>query len=372
MSPIISQILATSSEVRLDRKVETNDPLSHLRKGQIVEARVERTFSTRQARLTILGKSVSAQTHLPLQKGQKMVLRVTQAGAHPRFQMVETRGGDGLQVPSDTLQILGRSGPYAMLSRLFKTLAGSDTASGGPFGTAAVKRMARLWAAMAESADQPDRQAVQSFLTRGGMTWENKLVSILNAQKTLPPALVQRLIQGDLKALALLATQGAAEDNTPWMEDMRAFLDGLERLQLLNHQISKESGRYVVPLPFLLDEQLQFGQMLIDLGKEPLTAMEKKDRVVRVSLLLEMSNLGHLEAEINMLKNAMTLIFRVEDDAARTLIDSHLPQLAEKLTSTGFHVHEMRCCTVPPQILQTASLADRLIDDREGVLSIVI
>ena len=112
--------------------------------------------------------------------------------------------------------------------------------------------------------------------------------------------------------------------------------------------------------------------MLIDLGKEPRTDIEEEDRVVRVSLLLEMSNLGHLEAEISILKNALSLIFRVEDDAARSLIDSHLPQLAEKLNSTGFHVHAMRCCTVPPQILQTASFADRLVDDREGVLSIVI
>ncbi len=372
MGPTISHILATSSEVRLDKSIESNGVLSRLKKGQILEARVDQTFSPRRARLVIQGKTVSAQTHLPLQSGQKLLLRVIEAGTHPKFKLVEKGGGDPLRALTDVLRAPDRSGPYHILSRLLQTVVESDSAPVASLGKGAIERMGRLLSAVYEPSVPPDRHTVKSLISKSGMIWENKLVSILNAQKPLPPALVQRLIEGDLKALSLLAAQSASEDQPPWLEDIRAYLDSLERLQLFNTQVSKESGRYFIPLPVLLDEPIRFGQMLIDLGKDSKTDAESKDRLLRVSLLLEMSNIGHLQVELSILKDEITGIFGVEDDTTQTLINGYLPQLVEKLNRRGFHVHEMACRTLSPRILQTVSLADRLIDDREGLLSIVI
>jgi hypothetical protein len=183
---------------------------------------------------------------------------------------------------------------------------------------------------------------------------------------------VQRLIGGDLKALSLLIAQSSAEKETPLFHEIHAYLEHLESLQLLNSQVSKDSGRYFIPLPILFNGEIRFGQMLIDLGKETASDTGSKDRIVRVSLLLEMSSLGHLQVELSILKNAITGMFSVEDPAAQTRIDAQLPQLAEKLNRSGFHVHEMTCRTVAPQILQTTSLAKRLLDDCDRVLSIVI
>lgn len=371
MVPTISHILATSSEVRLDKKVEPKDPLSHLKKGQIVEARVDQTYSSRKARLMIQGKAVSAQTHLPLQTGQQMLLRVIQAGAHPRFQMVETSRGDFLHLPSDLLQTLNRLGSDTILSRLFTPITEAGSVSGFLHDTEAFERMDRLLASISEMADQPDRHAVKSYINQSGLTWENKLVSLLNTQKPLPPALVQRLIEGDLKALSLLITQ-SSEEKAPLLEEIHTYLEDLESLQLLNSRVYKASGRYFIPLPILVDERIRFGQMLLDLGKDTASDAERKDQILRVSLLLEMSTLGHLQVELSILKNAITGMIDVEDTAAQARIDDQLPQLVEKLNRSGFHVEEMTCRTVAPQTLHTTSLVDRLIDDRNGVLSIVI
>jgi hypothetical protein len=322
----------------------------------------------------IQGKAVSAQTHIPLRAGQNVLLRVTRAGANPRFQLVQAQGGGTLHAASDILQTLGRSEFHAFLARLFTMITASKSkyVPGLPHEADVFERMGRLLESMVGMIDQPDRHAVKSYITQTGMTWENKLVSLIGAQKHLPPTLVKRLIAGDLKALSLQITRNAAGKKAPWLEDIRGYLENIENLQLLNSRISGDSGRYFVPLPVVFEEQIRFGQLLIDLGKDGEPDSENMDRIIQVSLLLEMSSLGHMQVELSILKNAITCMFGVEDDTARQRIEGQLGQLIEKFDRSGFHVHEMNCRTVSPRTLHTASLAERLVDDRDGVLRIVV
>lgn len=372
MRPVISQILTSASEIRLDRKIDSKGLFSDLKNGQIVEARVDQCFSSRHARLMIQGKGVSARTHLPLQPGQKMRLRVTHEGPYPRFQLIETTGRNRLYVPSDILRSPDRPGPFIHLSRWLAVMVHRKSTAGVGFETGAGERMGQLLETMAASTGQPDPDRVRGFVRQGGFTWENKLASIRMARKSLSPALVQRLIEGDLKALSMLIVRNAAEEGGPWVEEIRAFLENLEQLQLFNSRLLGESGRCFLPLPILFDAHIRFGQMLIDLGRDSSEDAEKKERVVRVSLLLEMSELGHLLVELSLLKNAVTGVFHVEDHTVQTQIRDRLPELVDRLTAVGFQVHEMTCRTVSPRSLETVSLADRLIDDRDGVLRIVV
>ena len=372
MDPSISHILATSSRIRLHTKIDSDSLLWRLKKGQIIEARVDRTVSQRHARLIIQGKSVSARTHLPLQPGQKILLRVTRAGAQPEFQIVETKEGEWFKFPSNALKMMGKSGPYSILSRLLKTLSDSNPAKIDASGAEAFKRLENLLKSMKDPSGHPDRNTVKSFISKSGLTWENKLLSMLPSENSLPKEVVQRLIAGDLKALSMAATQNSADEDGGWVTEIRAYLDSLERLQLLNSQVSKESGRYLIPLPTPFDENIRFGQMLIDLGKESGADADKKNRVVRVSLLLEMSNLGHLQVDLSILENSITGMLSVENETVHTLIRAHIPELTEKLQKSGFHVYDISCCQVNPQTLSTASLTDRLMGDCNGLLSILI
>jgi|GEM_PF-2608245 hypothetical protein len=372
MGPVISQILATSSRVRLDTKVDSDNLLGRFHKGQIVEARVDRTVSQRQAQLIIQGKTVSARTHLPLQPGQKILLRVTRAGAQPEFQVVEAKGGKWFECPLDALKLLGKSGPYSLLSRFIKAVPDSNIPKMNASGAEVFKRLEHLLKSMQDPAGHLDQNTVKSFISKSGLTWENKLLSMLLSERPLPEPVVQRLIAGDLKALAMAAVQNIADEGDGRVIDIRAYLDSIEQLQVLNSQVSRESGRYLIPLPTLFNENIRFGQMLIDLGKESGGDGDKKNRVVRVSLLLEMSNLGHLQVDISILENSINGMLSVENETVQALINAHLPELAEKLQKSGFHVYEMSCCQVNPQTLSTASISDRLMDDRSGLLSIII
>ena len=188
---------------------------------------------------------------------------------------------------------------------------------------------------MKDPSGHPDRNTVKSFISKSGLTWENKLLSMLPSENSLPKEVVQRLIAGDLKALSMAATQNSADEDGGWVTEIRAYLDSLERLQLLNSQVSKESGRYLIPLPTPFDENIRFGQMLIDLGKESGADADKKNRVVHVSLLLEMSNIGHLQVDLSILENSITGMVSVENETVQTLIKAHIPELAEKRASNA-------------------------------------
>jgi flagellar hook-length control protein FliK len=372
MGPFISQILATSSRVRLDSKADSGNSVWRLKKGQIIEARVDRVVSQGHTRLIIQGKSVSARTHLPLQSGQKILLRVTRVGAQPEFQVAETKGGEWFKLPPDALKIMGKPDPYRILSRLLKSVSDTNRATFDSAGAEAFKRLAHLLKSMQDPSCHPDRDTVKSFIHKSGLTWENKLLSMLLSEKSLSKEAVQRLIAGDLKALSMSIIQNSSDEEGGGVTDIRAYLESLERLQVLNSQVSKESGRYFIPLPTPFDDSIRFGQMLIDLGKESGADTEKKNRVVRVSLLLEMSNLGHLQVDLSILENSITGMLTVGNDTLHTLIKAHIPELSEKLQKSGFHVYEISCCTVDPQTLSTASLTDRLMDDRNGLVSIII
>jgi len=76
--------------------------------------------------------------------------------------------------------------------------------------------------------------------------------------------------------------------------------------------------------------------------------------------------------DISILENSINGMLSVENETVQALINAHLPELAEKLQKSGFHVYEMSCCQVNPQTLSTASISDRLMDDRSGLLSIII
>jgi hypothetical protein len=214
---------------------------------------------------------------------------------------------------------------------------------------------------------------LKSLFRGSGITWENKLFRLVNSDPMLSSDLVKDLVNSDLKALSMRLALQLEKAEPAAFNQIKAFLDNMEQLQLINERSVRESGRYLLPFPFLFDETFRFGQLLIDLGhhKEN-TADTKRNRLVKVSFLLEMSNLGHVLADFSILKHALSGSFSVETEAIRKLIMDHLPALKKKMNQNGFKIRDISCRVVGPETLSTASLTERLIHDDDGVLNIVI
>ena len=365
MTAAISHIIASSSDIWIQK--ETGEPthFDGLQKGQVVKATVENATSAREAVLNIQGKRVQARTHMPLKSGETLLLRVEDNGVQPTFKLMEAKGGRFIHLPPD---LLSRSGPYGLLARVMQTL---DTMTGIPNLNETGSQMESLIRSLSLKTENTDTDFLKSLFRGSGVTWENKLIRLLGSDRTISSGLVKDLINGDVKALSMRLALQLEKAEPPAFSQIKAFLENMEHLQLLNERSVRESGRYLLPFPFLFDKTLRFGQLLIDLGHQD-DSEDKRDRLVKVSFLLEMSNLGNVLADFSILKHALSGTFSVETDPIRKLIMENIPQLKKKMKNTGFEIYDITCRVVEPETLSTTSLADRLIHTDDGVLNIVI
>ena len=219
----------------------------------------------------------------------------------------------------------------------------------------------------------PDDESLKAIVRSTGLMWESKVKSGLAALKEsqMPPDM-ENLINSDVKSLAMkLASVMEGEDRNA-ANTLRSFVDGLEKMQLLNRHSFDESGRYLLPLPFFSDETLKFGQLLVDLDRDASRPDDNKSRAVRVALILEMSKLGHLKADFAIYKKSVSGTFGVENVEVQTFIKGLLSGLTETLAEKGYIVKKIGCEVISSGELAGASLTDMVIDNTDGLLNIVV
>jgi len=366
MAEPISHILASSSEVRVKKPDGGKASLPNLKEGQIIEARVDRAVDGRQARLLIQGKSFLARTYVPLNAGDTILLKVTQTGTQPRFELLQAKDGGLLFLPKRSFEMLGRPGLSGLLSKIMKHLGrpGQGRQLHEPLHT--------LVRSLSMGPNPSDPSILSSVIQKSGLTWESKLRNLLADNRSLSAPAARDIINGDLKALMMRIAMNPSKDTEVIIDPARAFTEGIEQLQLLNSHSSQESGKYLLSLPVFWDGAFKFGQILIDLGKEESSGRDQSDRMISVSMLLEMSNLGNVRVDFTLLKDAVNGALGVENAEIKSFVESQLPTLVENLQQNAFTVQHISCRVIEPQILSTTALTDELIRFDEGVLNIVI
>ncbi|MBF0573276.1 MAG: flagellar hook-length control protein FliK [Desulfamplus sp.] len=160
----------------------------------------------------------------------------------------------------------------------------------------------------------------------------------------------------------------------PNIDIFKEFIQNLESVQLLNSHLS-ESGKYIIPFPLLNGEQLSFGQLLIDLGenrKENENTNSKENSLLKVSLFLDMTNLGPIRADFSVLKNNITGGFQVADEEIANFFRLMLPELRERLQTHDYNVHKIECRVVESEKLAEKSIIKELLKSEEHGLNLMI
>ncbi len=369
----IPPILVSSSEVVLEQRPEGKSSIGHLVKGQTVAAKVVQVVSDRRALLMIGGRKLAAKTFLPLQPGQTVLLKVEQTEGRQVFKFVGLQ--DNTTEPGRPLPIgfLGKEKPYAILSRLFggiQAFQGDDTPGPGK-QLAALKD---LVTALSLKSGAPSEGFLSRLMDGSGLLWESKLAALASKGDVLTPAGVERLIAGDLKALALQLLSGSPPGALPaaLTEELRGFLESLEQHQLLNQHLAENEGRYLLPIPLGEPPLFKFGQLLLGFGDRKSDG-DCENRLVTISFLLSLSRLGELRADFSVMKKSLTGAFGVADEEARHLISTHLPELRRTLKDHGYDVHDISCHILEPQQLSDISLvAQAMTPMSEGFLNLVV
>lgn len=323
--------------------------------------------------LRIDGKNVLAKTFIPLKAGEEIRVQVFQTGEQPVLRLVQDTEG---KLPEAFQGLLkswgGGSGPFGHLGLVLKRGIGREAFQDGSPGAAAFSRLQQMVAAISLKSETAVPRFLNDLIRGSGLLWENKLLSVISAGGGLQNSRLGPLIETDIKGLALQLLSTEFGDG-PIPEGLKAFLNGIEYLQLFNQYADEESGRYLLPLPVLLDADIKFGQMLLILGDGKNRSEREDSRRVTVSFILTLSQLGELRADFSVLDRTVAGAFSVATEEIQAFVLHHLSELNQKLQANGYDVLNIGCRVVEPALLAETALFDKAIAGAySSVLNLVI
>jgi hypothetical protein len=235
----------------------------------------------------------------------------------------------------------------------------------------------RIWALLGRISPHPDDvchpEFLRSFIDGSGMIWEHKLRSLL-LSGVQSRSQAEALMGQDLKALALSSLADVGATKLLSADGAGRFLDALEQLQLLNLSGLEEKGKLLFIVPMQSDEGFSFAQLLIDLGRKEgdEASRNEKDKVLRLSLFLDMSRLGPVRVDASIFKKVIRIGFLVCNEESQALVDRSADHLKEYLERHGFSVQQVTCQLEEQNSLADTSLVESLIDPEEHYISLVI
>ncbi len=298
--------------------------------GRIVDATVLRVLSPTRAEIMVAGKRLMAETAMPLTSGQTLGLKVTGEGG---FEIVKPMA----ETVRSAMLIPGR------LSAALGSLTGNS-----PF-----LHLASL--VSSETGDSPlDPELVQL---------RDLLLSVSLKSETPDPGFILRV----LEKIARLREKGQAmlspaePGNEEILKPVGKFMDAMEKFQVLNSH-SSDTARYLIPFSIFTSGAFTFGQLFLDLGAENDKTRSGNHRLVRVSVFLDMTNLGALRADLSVLNQEITVAFQVADEGVASFVRTMVPTLEERLTTQGFKVLQMTCRRGTPEMISQASIAEQFVD----------
>ncbi|MFO7749077.1 MAG: hypothetical protein R6V54_03200 [Desulfobacteraceae bacterium] len=386
---------ASLTEINVRRDDNGRTALAGLKKNQIVEAKVLNVISPGKAELLIAGKKLLADVSVDLTRGETIQLKVS---AGSSLQVLKLVSGSSLSSSSSSISSLAgalpKDNPFFSLHNLAETLLalkeGGEKSPGSlklpvseksfndillpgrEINAEEVTRLKDLLLSTALTSNRPDRDFVPRLLDRSGLLQEKKL-ALLAGNQSLPAGKewAETFVDQDLKAMALRLASAFSAKDPGVMQPLREFAESMEKFQLLNHHTS-DSGRYLIPFPVFADNALGAGQLFLDLGKEKEKQNKKENRLVKLSLLLNMSRIGPVRMDCSVLKKEISGIVKVSTEAVALLVKSMIPRLEKQLHHHGFQLTRMECRVSPEEELSETALLDAVVkeiqgDDQQGV-----
>ncbi|PIE70204.1 MAG: hypothetical protein CSA22_09050 [Deltaproteobacteria bacterium] len=419
----IRNILVSSSRMTPTdtSREQTAGADTFLKPGRILSVRVLRLMSEGIADLQVAGRHLSVKTFLPLKPGQAFEVKVhaDPGGKSVSLSPVSPQFVQPKSVTLTGLMRLLKENPLSRLSGLQDRVVSagladqSEAAAPGSFREAAGKVLLHL-KSLAVSSEVPDPAVVRKWIRDGGQQWEARLAKAASAQmetrspknraagfsgtgersadqsvsagaplkpsdgslKVSDPAPAQhtrltpaaplplaKQAEQDLKALVLqMESRAGTEAETGGRTGgQHAVSDVLESLQLLNRMAFDTQGRLLIPFPLMFGSEFRFGEMRIDLGENGRHGGNAR-KTVRVAVMLDMTQLGPVRADVALLDAAITGTLTVGSTETQARIRQRLPEWLERMEALGYRVMQMTCEVTTAESLRETRLVSELLD----------
>lgn len=370
---LISHIFISSSDVSIEKRPGVETGLPNLKTNQLITARVSRVLNSHQVQLLIQGKKVSARTYVPLKAGEDVFLKVAKTGDPPILRLTEIKPENFSEAQRNWFEIANRFEPYENLSKLLEKIDVLAADRKNLHQIMPLIRFGKLIKTISLKSGNADDNFLKFLIKSSGLTWEHKLLSFfLTADHNYSKNYLKNMIDNDLKALAIKYMMDTPDSKGDNFRTMQTFAEALEKIQLFNKYTAENFGKYLLPIPIQFHETLKLGQMLIDLGCDDQARRKPENKLIKLSLLLEMSNMGKILADFSILKNAVIGLFQVADDEIRIFFEENLCELISRLNQQGFRANNIDCQTITPESLASTSLIDKIVENDSSFLNLII
>ena len=353
---MISGIHISSSEMVINKDSSKKDSLPKFKKNQIITAKVIQLLPQGKALLLVNGQKLVAKTAMQLKPGEEVQLKVLE------------------QKDAILLKLIGpvRKMTNSQISSLVRFFSKNESIP--DISTTKIPDVKELFYDMALKSDKPDETFLPKLLEKSGLVWEKKLARILLGNQSSQDIkdnldiLLKQDIKGNLLKNLLMADPQKLEP----MKMAASFLETIENFQLLNHH-SSDSGRFLLPFPIFNDQAFSFGQLLIDTGDKTKSNNKDADKVILISFLLNMTQLGPLRADFSILKKEITGRFLLKDDDTCKYVNSKIFELTTGLAKIDYQVRKIECSTAKKEEIQQSSFIESLVTTPDDyLLNIVI
>lgn len=350
---MITGIHISPSDLIVRKESAKNAVFSSLKKNQTTDVTVLKVFSENKAQVLIAGKKVIIKSPFLLAEGEKLQLNVIKEGEDQNFKIITPRENKFSDKFISLIKLVSKSNPFAMLSK-------TDNSE-----------LLEMIKSISLKSDKVDKNFLPRLLDKSGILFEQKIATLFKQGNDLQlKSEFLNILKNDIKGYVLSHFQSPDSQNVGKLKSFFEYSTNIEKFQLLNSQ-SSDTGKYLIPFPVFANEAFSFGQLFMDLGNSD-GKHKTKDRIINVSFLLNMSNLGGLRADFSIYKKAISGIFNLSSTEVCDYFKSMIPQLKENLARIEYSVRNIECKVVAKKDVSTASLIESFMRGEDGLLNIII
>ncbi len=326
----------SSAEIRLRQKDGSAVKLPGVKEGDFIRTKVLDLLPDGRVRLRVGGRNVIAKAAFPMVKGDHLILELVRQGNPLVFK----------PTAQSALTVMpGQRGDLSSLAASF------SKATFYLESLAAIKDpgVKTILETLALKSGKRDEGLLARLIENLGLTLEKKLAAMTVSKGRSPggnrfseaPA---HILKTDLKAAVLHLLSRDSDNNGANL--LKNASTAIESFQQLNSQTA-DGNRFLLPFPILAPGFLEFGQLFINTGENSGKGNQKKDRVIDVSFLMNMTALGKLRADFAFYKKNVTGGFLLETQSICDYMSTLMPELKLRLASIGFNAGHIGCQVAP-------------------------
>ncbi len=392
------------SDLSIGKDAFGKSGISFSAKNRIIDAKVVRLIPPSKAELIISGKKIIAETSVELTKGETIQLELIENG---NFKFVKPPiQYDDLYVQSNnfartacSLMDLLSNDMHGLIKIIQPFLLNSDNlasscadqnCSGSDSLTDLIpldkfSQIRDILLSFSLKSDEPDNDFLPRLIERSGLTFEKKLFDSLKKDPSYIEqsedrkmqkfsinnnvamgSEIKKLSEQDLKAciIKFMADPQSKTNNTTHY--LKEFSQAIEKFQIVNAH-SSESGSYLIPFPVFFNGTLTLGQIFLNLGDRIKQSEKKKQRMVKVSILLTMSSLGPVRTDMVLLRKDLSGRIQVKNRDVCLFVQKMLPKLKFRLKGHGFNVLALDCEVTSEERFDSKAFLYNLVHKKEDI-----